>query len=99
MEPTYKYSATILDALAGHGLIPRADTPPTMLRDAVRDLYRYEIKQLRLSLLAGRIAKRDYAGHVVALRRKYPVLSVPLALWLEGDAGGDGEKGEFSPQG
>jgi hypothetical protein len=93
VEPPYKYRATILDALAGHGLIPRADTPPTMLRDAVRDLYRYEIKQLRLSLLAGRIAKRDYADHVVALRRKYPVLSVPLGLWVEG-----GENGGASPQ-
>ena len=48
----------------------------------MRDLYRYEIKRLRLSLLAGEIAKRDYADHVVDLRRKYPLLSVPMELWL-----------------
>ena len=94
MEPPFKYRALILEALAGHGLVPRADTPPTMLRDAVRDLYRYEIKRLRLSLLAGHIAKRDYADHVVALRRKYPLLSVPLVLWVDGENGGDGENGE-----
>ena len=53
-----------------------------MLRDAVRDLYRYEIRRLRLSLLAGRIAKRDYADHVVALRGKYPLLSLPVEQWV-----------------
>jgi hypothetical protein len=83
VEPPFRYRAEILDALAGHGLVPRTDTPPDRLRDAVRDLYRYEIRRLRLSLLAGEIAKRDYAGHVVALRRKYPVLSLPLERWLD----------------
>ena len=48
----------------------------------MRDLYRYEIRRLRLSLLAGQIAKRDYADHVVALRRKYPLLSVPVEQWV-----------------
>ena len=62
--------------------MPRPETSPRQLRDAVRDLYRYEIERLRLLLLAGHIAKRDYANHVVALRRKYPVLSVPLERWV-----------------
>ena len=82
VSPIYRYEARILDALAGHGLVPRPGTPPQQLRDAVRDLYRYEIKRLRLSLLSGHIAKRDYADHVVQLRRKYPLLSVPMDLWL-----------------
>ncbi len=82
VSPPFKYDARILDALAGHGLVPRPDTPPHLLRDAVRDLYRYEIRRLRLSLLAGLIAKRDYADHVVALRRKYPLLSVPVEQWV-----------------
>ena len=72
MKPTYRYNTRVLDALAGHGLVPRPDTSPQQLRDAVRDLYRYEIKRLRLSLLDGHIAKRDYAAHVVALRREIP---------------------------
>jgi hypothetical protein len=29
------------------------------------------------------VAKREYADHVVALRRRYWVLSVPVDLWLE----------------
>ncbi len=87
MSPIYTYDPRILDALAGHGLVPRPGTSPRELRDAVRDLYRYEIKQLRLALLAGRIAKRDYASHVVVLRQKYPVLSVPLELWVVREGG------------
>jgi hypothetical protein len=82
VQPPFRYRAEILEALAGHGLVPRADTPPACLRDAVRDLYRYEIRRLRLALLAGEIAKRDYADHVVALRRKYTVLSLPMELWV-----------------
>ena len=58
---------------------PRA----AQLRDAVRDLYRYEIRRLRSELLAGHIVKRDYAGRVVALRQRYPLLSLPLPLWVE----------------
>jgi hypothetical protein len=75
------FDPRILDALALHGLQPASGTDPQRLRDAVRDLYRYEIRRLRTELLAGRIAKRDYASHVVALRQRYWVLSVPLPLW------------------
>jgi hypothetical protein len=84
---TYIYRPHVLDALAGHGLCPLPSTPPLVLRDAVRDLYRYEIKRLRLELLAGGIAKKDYAGHVIALRSRYPILSVPPALWTQGSDG------------
>jgi hypothetical protein len=82
VSPLYRYDTRILAALADHGLVPKPETPPGMLRDALRDLYRYEIKRLRLTLLAGHIPKREYADHVVALRRKYPLLSVPVDLWL-----------------
>jgi hypothetical protein len=85
---TYRYDDRILEALAGHGLVPLPSTPPGVLRDAVRDLYRYEIRRLRDSLLAGRIAKRDYASHVIDLRGKYPLLSVPLELWTPPDSEG-----------
>lgn len=80
----FTYHPQILDELAGHGLVPRADTPPQRLRDAVRDLYRYEIRRLRGRLIAGEIAKRDYVGHVVALRKRYWLLSIPTELWTSG---------------
>jgi hypothetical protein len=78
---SYVYLPRILDELARHGLRPRPATPPQQLRDAVRDLYKYEIKRLRRDLLANRIRKVDYADHVVHLRTRYWVLSVPLQLW------------------
>jgi hypothetical protein len=73
----------ILEELAGHGLSPGPTTTPAFLRDALRDLYRYEIRRLRTELLAGRIRKVDYAGRVVELRRRYPLLSLPLEMWVE----------------
>ena len=67
----YSYHQEILEELARHGLTPLPSTPPGRLRDAVRDLYKYEIKRLRRDLLAGGIPKHDYANQVVALRKKY----------------------------
>ena len=84
MTPTYRYHDRILEALAGHGLIPRPETAPGTLRDAVRDLYLYEIRRLRTSLLAGRIPKQNYANEVIELRKRYLLLSVPLDLWVSG---------------
>jgi hypothetical protein len=79
---SYRYTDPVLKELARHGLVPKPDSPPGFLRDAVRDLYKYEIRRLRDALLAGRIAKRDYSSHVIALRDRYPLLSIPIELWL-----------------
>ena len=77
----YAYHPDIQEALARHGLSPAPDTPPAFVRRALSDLYRYEIRRLRQDLLQGRVAKSDYIGHVVALRRKYWLLSLPTELW------------------
>jgi hypothetical protein len=78
---TFVYHPEILDELARHGLQPLPSTSPEQLRDAVRDLYKYEIKRLRTEHVAGRIARRDYAGHVVELRKRYWLLSIPTVRW------------------
>ena len=79
----YRYHAWVLDALAAHGVRPTADTPPERLRDFVNDLYRYELRRLRSALLAGAFPKPEYYGRVVALRRRYPLLSLKPRQWLE----------------
>lgn len=89
---TYRYHPHILEALSAHGLVPQAHTPPEFLRDAVRDLYLYEIRWLRQRLMTGAIRKQDYAGHVVALRKRYLLLSVPLPRWVEPATGEPGER-------
>jgi len=75
------YRPEILDALAGHGLRPTASTAPARAKEFVNDLYCYELRRLRRALLAGSFPKADYAGHVVSLRRRYWLLSLPLERW------------------
>jgi hypothetical protein len=82
VHDTYAYHPEILEELARHGLKPRPTSPPEQLRDAVRELYKYEIKRLRGELLAGRFLKSEYAGHIIELRKRYWVLSVPTHLWM-----------------
>ena len=77
------YHPQILEELGRHGLVPSADTPPARLRDVVRDLYKYEIRRLRERAVSGDIPKREYAGHVVELRKRYQLLSIPTELWVE----------------
>ena len=79
---TYTYSPRVLDELARHGLQPLPTTSPGQLRDAVRELYKYEIRRLRDARLAGTIPKRDYAAHVIRLRERYPLLSLPVEHWV-----------------
>ncbi|MCL4813683.1 MAG: hypothetical protein KJ061_14410 [Vicinamibacteraceae bacterium] len=78
---TFQYRAEVLDELAGHGVRPLPHTPPARVREFLNDLYRYELRQLRRRLLAGEIRKMDYVAVVVALRRRYILLSIPVARW------------------
>ena len=83
MASSYNYRIEVLDELARHGLLPRRDTPPQQLRDAIRELYKHEIKRLKSRLLARDFAKGEYAGRVIELRKRYLLLSIPLELWTE----------------
>ncbi len=76
-----RYRPEVLDELASHGIVPREATPPGLVKDYLNDLYRYQIRKLRGQLLAGGIAKADYAATVLELRKRYPLLSLPIRLW------------------
>ena len=78
---TYEYAAEALEVLAGHGLCPHSNTPPAVVRGALSDLYRFEIRRLRGRLLAGDIVKERYIDHVIELRRQYWLLSIPVERW------------------
>jgi hypothetical protein len=78
---TYTYHDFVLDELARHGLRPLPETSPERLRDAVLDLYRYEIKLLRRRLLDGAIERRNYSSEVIELRKRYRLLSLPIPKW------------------
>lgn len=79
------YRPDVLEALAEHGLVPRPDTDPARLREQVSDLYRHEIRRLRDRCRAREFPVAELAPRVVALRRRYPLLSVPTARWIVPD--------------
>ena len=78
----FAYRPEVLEALERHGLQPRADTSPQQLRDALNDLYRYEIRRLKGRLLRGEFPKAEYLDRVIALRGKYLLLSMPMGEWV-----------------
>ena len=81
--PPYRYRAEVLEQLLCHGVQPGADTPPQVVFDFVNDLYRYELRRLRESLVRGDIPKAGYYDRVVQLRRKYPLVSFKPESWIE----------------
>lgn len=80
---SFKYRESVLNELARHGVAPRDDTPPELIRDFINDLYVYEIRALKAQLKAGRFPKSEYAARVEQLRRRYPILSLPIQHWTE----------------
>lgn len=73
----------ILEALAAHGLRPKPDTSPALLRAQINDLYRVEIRTLRDRCRAGEFPVSELALRVVELRKRYVLLSIPIARWVE----------------
>ena len=78
----YEYAPEALEILACHGLAPRPSTRPEVVRGALNDLYRYEIRRLKRRLLAGEFEKDRYLDFVIELRKHYWLLSVPVARWV-----------------
>jgi hypothetical protein len=79
----HRYRKDILEQLAVHGVKPAPETPPDLVHEFLNDLYRYELRRLRDSLLRREIAKSDYYDRVVEVRRRYPLLSLKVWQWLE----------------
>ena len=72
----FHYRADVLEQLLRHGVRPTDRTRPGLVRDFVRDLYKYEIRCLRERYLRRDFPKIEYAGRVDALRQRYPVLAL-----------------------
>ena len=85
MTREYCYRPDILRELARHGVRPAPHTRPELVREYVRDLYKYEIRRLRERMLHNEFPRAEYAGRVDALRREYPVLALQPWQFLAGD--------------
>jgi hypothetical protein len=79
----YSYRPDVLAALARHGVMPTPHTPPELVHEFVSDLYRHELRRLRDRLRHDEFPKTEYFGRVVALRRRYAVISMRPAEWVE----------------
>jgi hypothetical protein len=69
--------------LLTHGVLPEADTPPAIVHDYINGLYLYEIRKTKYEMLAGEFPRSEYTNHILELRNRYPVLSLPLQFWTE----------------
>jgi len=81
---TYCYRPAVLEQLWKHGVQPTPSTRPELVHEFVSDLYRFELRRLRTRLVRGEIPKVGYYDRVVALRLKYPLVSLKAHEWLEG---------------
>jgi hypothetical protein len=76
------FTPDVLEELRRHGLAPKPGTRVELLREQINDLYRIEIRKLRDRCRAGEFSTRELPRHVVALRRRYLLLSIPTAQWV-----------------
>lgn len=80
-QDRWTYPKELLDGLVVFGLRPTASTPPLLVRDALNDLYRFEIRRLRQRLLDGLVARDQYVDAVITLRKRYWPLALQPAHW------------------
>ena len=80
-QETWSYPPELMDVLLTFGLKPETHTPPSVVRAALNDLYRFEIRRLRQRLLDGKVEKARYVDEVVALRKRYWPLSLQPEHW------------------
>lgn len=88
LGPSFRLRPEIRAALAEHGFAPDERTDPRRVRDALKAIYTFEIREEKLKHRErqrhlGPQPLDDYRARVRALRRKYRVLSVPVEQWID----------------
>jgi hypothetical protein len=74
---------TVRAGLARHGIVPGPEETPAALRERLNDLYLEDVRRLKARQRSAAIPLQDYAAAVHALKEGYPLLSLPLKLWVE----------------
>jgi hypothetical protein len=78
-----RYRSDVLAELLRHGVRPTSSTRPELVHEFVSDLYRFELRRLRDRLRQNEFPKHDYFDRVVALRKRYRVISMRASEWME----------------
>jgi hypothetical protein len=72
----FRYRPEVLRELARHGVRPTSRSRPELVREFVRELYKFEIRRLKERMLSREFPRSEYASRVDDLRRRYPVLAL-----------------------
>lgn len=72
----FRYYPLVLEQLRRHGIQPTPRTSPDLVREFVRDLYKFEIRKLRGRMLRNEFPRAEYARRVEQLRDRYAILSL-----------------------
>jgi hypothetical protein len=83
MTDQYTYRPDVLEAVLRHGVRPARHTPPQLVRDFVRELYKYELRRLRDRYVRREFPKPEYHVRVAELRDRYPVLALLARQWVQ----------------
>lgn len=75
--------AAVVEGLATHGIAAGPEDTPLALRERLNEAYLVDVRRLRERQRAGEIPLAEYAGHIEALKRRYPLLGLPLSRWTE----------------
>jgi hypothetical protein len=81
----FRYRPLVLEKLCCHGIQPTPRTRPDLVREFVRDLYKFEIRKLRGRMLRGEFPRREYAQRVEQLRNRYAILALLPSQLVEQD--------------
>ena len=73
----------VADALRRHAIAVGGSDTPASLRERLNDRYLEDVRRLKARRKAGEIPAAEYAGHAEALKESYPLLGLPLELWVE----------------
>ena len=75
----------VREALSRHGVAVAENDTPASLKERLNDLYLEDVRRLRARQRAGEIPLRDYAARARELQEGYPLLGLPLELWVEAE--------------
>jgi hypothetical protein len=73
----------VVDGLKAHGIEAGPGDDPRALREKLNEVYLADVRRLRERQRSGEIPLPEYAAHVDVLKRRYPLLGLPVASWLE----------------
>lgn len=77
----FEYQPDVLAQLLTHGVRPRPTTRPALVFRFLGELYRYELRRLKALRAARAFPSAEYGSRVLGLRRRYPLVSVPVKYW------------------